>query len=253
MDRGVGHGRSLASAATAGSGGVASPAWSLSSSPTATRRPAPNSIAAWPGWDADGRLRHRRRRWRASRSRARGRRSTCGSATATRSARTRWPRSRPRACRSNGRAADKDESDTELAVRAALRREADGLVIVGALGGRRIDHALANIGLLAMPELAGRAARSSTRGRGSRSFGHPGPMAAPVELPLPGGSATSCRSCRSALASTASRRGAWPIRSSDEPLAAGPARGLSNVRTAADAAVTVRRGLLLVVESPATL
>ena len=39
----------------------------------------------------------------------------------------------------------------------------------------------------------------------------------------------------------------YPLR--DEPLTAGPARGLSNVRTAADAAVTVRSGRLLIIES----
>ena len=39
----------------------------------------------------------------------------------------------------------------------------------------------------------------------------------------------------------------------DEPLPAGPARGLSNVRDAPEAWVVVRRGFLLVVESPATL
>ena len=44
---------------------------------------------------------------------------------------------------------------------------------------------------------------------------------------------------------------AYPL--DDEPLPAGPARGLSNVRESADAAVMVRRGLLLIVESPATL
>ena len=53
---------------------------------------------------------------------------------------------------------DKDETDTELAVRAALARGADRLVIVGALGGPRVDHALANVGLLALAELAGRPA-----------------------------------------------------------------------------------------------
>ena len=44
---------------------------------------------------------------------------------------------------------------------------------------------------------------------------------------------------------------AYPL--SDEPLPAGPARGLSNVRVAADAWVDVRSGRLLVVEGPATL
>jgi thiamine pyrophosphokinase len=39
----------------------------------------------------------------------------------------------------------------------------------------------------------------------------------------------------------------YPLR--DEPLTQGPARGLSNVRTGPDAAVTIRRGRLLIVES----
>ena len=43
----------------------------------------------------------------------------------------------------------------------------------------------------------------------------------------------------------------YPLR--DETLRLGPARGLSNVRTSATAAVTVRNGHLLVIESPATL
>jgi thiamine pyrophosphokinase len=38
-----------------------------------------------------------------------------------------------------------------------------------------------------------------------------------------------------------------------EPLLLGPARGLSNVRTSREASVTVGRGLLLIVEAPATL
>jgi thiamine pyrophosphokinase len=40
----------------------------------------------------------------------------------------------------------------------------------------------------------------------------------------------------------------YPLR--DEGLRPGPARGLSNVRLGREASVTVRRGLLLVVESP---
>ena len=41
----------------------------------------------------------------------------------------------------------------------------------------------------------------------------------------------------------------YPLR--DEPLRVGPARGLSNVRDALDASVTVRAGRLLVVETAA--
>jgi len=50
---------------------------------------------------------------------------------------------------------DKDSSDTELALVAAAVRGATDLVVVGAFGGR-LDHALANIWILAHPRLAGR-------------------------------------------------------------------------------------------------
>ncbi|HUR16216.1 MAG TPA: thiamine diphosphokinase [Candidatus Limnocylindrales bacterium] len=49
--------------------------------------------------------------------------------------------------------ADKNESDAELAVRAALERGATELLFVGALGGQRVEHALANVLLLTLPEL----------------------------------------------------------------------------------------------------
>ena len=50
---------------------------------------------------------------------------------------------------------DKDSSDTELALVAAAVSGATDLVVVGAFGGR-LDHALANIWILAHPRLAGR-------------------------------------------------------------------------------------------------
>ncbi len=50
---------------------------------------------------------------------------------------------------------DKDESDTELAVREALARGATHLVILGALGGARAEHSVANLLLLTLPALAG--------------------------------------------------------------------------------------------------
>jgi thiamine pyrophosphokinase len=54
------------------------------------------------------------------------------------------------------RPADKDESDTELALNEALARGASRVVIVGAFGGRRIEHTLANILLIATETLKGR-------------------------------------------------------------------------------------------------
>jgi thiamine pyrophosphokinase len=154
-------------------------------------------------------------------------------------------------------ATDKDESDTELALRAAVHMGADPIVIIGALGGARVDHVLANVGLLAHPDLRGRhvvildpearvrllsadpgaegAASSSTR------LAIPGPVGALVSLVPFGDGVTG-------VTTTGLR---YPLH--DEPLPAGPARGLSNVRTSPDAAVAIHGGRLLIVESPARL
>ena len=53
---------------------------------------------------------------------------------------------------------DKDASDLELALRTALLAEPDEVVIVGGHGGR-LDHLLANVGLLASGDLADVAVR----------------------------------------------------------------------------------------------
>lgn len=147
----------------------------------------------------------------------------------------------------------KDESDTELAVREALVRGAAGLVIVGALGGQRIDHALANIGLLTMPELADRrAALLDARARITLIHA-PAPDGSPVRRSLAGrtGDLVSLLPLGADVAGVTTNGLAYPL--TNEVLAAGPARGLSNVRDASDAMVTVVSGRLLVVESPATL
>ena len=44
---------------------------------------------------------------------------------------------------------EKDETDTELAVLVALKHGATEITLLGALGGSRIDHTLANVLLLA--------------------------------------------------------------------------------------------------------
>jgi len=148
---------------------------------------------------------------------------------------------------------DKDESDTELALLAALRHDPDGVIIVGAMGGPRLDHALANIGLLAHPGLATRRAvildarsrvtlvRAPTADGGPSTtalVGRPGDL---VTL-LPAGPGVDGVTTRG-LAYTLE----------DEPLVEGTTRGLSNVVASVSAGVTVRRGWLLVIESPATL
>src|ERR1700674_3042306 len=44
---------------------------------------------------------------------------------------------------------EKDEPDTELAVQLALEQGATEITLLGALGGERFDHAIANVLLLA--------------------------------------------------------------------------------------------------------
>ena len=149
---------------------------------------------------------------------------------------------------------DKDETDTELAVRAALARGADRLVIVGALGGRRIDHALANVGLLALADLAGR--RTVLLDAGSRiSLLRAGPAGAPGDdrTTLAGapGDLVSLLPHGTDVEGVTTDGLAFPL--ADEPLSMGSTRGVSNVIRRRGASVIVRRGSLLVIESPATL
>ena len=145
---------------------------------------------------------------------------------------------------------NKDESDTELAVRAAVHRGAEGVVIVGGLGGERIDHALANVGLLAMDELRGRSAVMLDASSRISLVRAPAADGSPVLRMLPGriGDVVSLLPLGDGVVGVTTDGLRFPL--ADEPLPAGPARGLSNVRTAMDASVSVRRGLLLIVESP---
>src|SRR6478752_4378270 len=150
-------------------------------------------------------------------------------------------------------AAAKDESDTELAVLAAVERGVDAITVVGALGGPRFDHSLANVALLAHPALAGRRVAlldGSTRIALVRA---PDDGGRPVRHLLPGriGGLVTLLPFGDGAEGVTTAGLEYPLR--DEPLAAGPARGLSNVRTAADAEVVVRRGMLLVIETAGTI
>jgi thiamine pyrophosphokinase len=140
---------------------------------------------------------------------------------------------------------DKDETDTELAILAALRLGAEGVVILGALGGR-IDHALANIGLLSMPALAGRSAVILDAGSRLSLLVGPGTAA----LVGRRGDLVSLLPVGDAVEGVTTSGLVYPL--DDEPLPAGTPRGLSNVVATDAASVRLRRGRLLIVESPAT-
>ena len=142
---------------------------------------------------------------------------------------------------------DKDESDTELAVLAAVARGATDITILGGLGGPRLDHAVANVALLAHPKLHGRTAR--ILGDHSRVTLLTGP--ANVQFKGRKGDLVSLLPLGGDADGVTTGGLQFPLR--DERLEAGPARGLSNVRLGSTARVEVRHGRLLVVETPATL
>jgi thiamine pyrophosphokinase len=136
---------------------------------------------------------------------------------------------------------DKDASDTELAVEAALKSGADRVVVLGAFGGTRLDHELANVLLLADPAIGAdvRLQRGSTlvraiNGPGSLQL-EAGVGATVTLLPVAGGAVG---------VTTHGLR--FPLE--DEPLSVGRSRGLSNVVTEEPAAVSLQSGTLLVIE-----
>ena len=143
--------------------------------------------------------------------------------------------------------ADKDESDTELAVVSAAQAGAKRITILGALGGPRFDHSLANVALLAHPVLSG----IETRILGDRCRIRL--LTGPAEAELRGhaGDLVSLLPFGGDVDGVVTSRLRYPLR--HERLTAGPARGLSNERLEDVASVAVESGRLLVVETPATL
>lgn len=140
---------------------------------------------------------------------------------------------------------DKDASDTELALEAALGRGATQITVLGALGGDRLDHELANILLLADAAMGPhvRLVRSGTTVRSvgdGRELEIEAPPGSTVTLLPIGGEASGVTACGLR----------WPLEAAT--LRIGRSRGLSNVVTEAGASVRVGRGTLLVVETEST-
>jgi thiamine pyrophosphokinase len=138
----------------------------------------------------------------------------------------------------------KDESDLELAVAQAIAAGATEVVLLGALGGDRLDHETANLLLLADPGYDGvriEARRGALRiraVRGKGSLALTGPIGALVTLLPVNGDAGSI--------TTEGLR--YALR--DETLRFGRARGLSNEIASLPARVSLDTGTLLVFETP---
>jgi thiamine pyrophosphokinase len=146
-------------------------------------------------------------------------------------------------------ARDKDESDTELALLAAIERGCEPIVLLAALGGSRLDHELANLLLLAHPRLDGHDVSIVDGSTTVRRIGtHEGPGRMDIDgapgdlltlLPLAG-----------PVDGVTTHDLRYPLRG--ECLAPGPARGLSNELLAPTASVTTERGRLLLIHTRRT-
>ena len=141
---------------------------------------------------------------------------------------------------------DKEASDTELAVRAALAAGAKRVDLLAATGGDRLDHELANLLLLSDPAFAGvqlqvLVARTRVRalrgGRVQALHGTPGDLVTLLPIGSDAGGVTT----------TGLR---WPLDNATLPL--GGSRGLSNVIVESGASVRLSDGVLLVVETAAS-
>jgi thiamine pyrophosphokinase len=138
---------------------------------------------------------------------------------------------------------DKDASDAELAVVRAISDGADEVVIVGALGGGRLDHELANLLLVADGRWRGHRLQIVRGGTTARA--------------VHGGERLELAGAVGDLVTLLSVNGdAWGVRTeglryrlAGESLGLGRSRGLSNQVDRAPASVSLERGTLLLVET----
>ena len=166
---------------------------------------------------------------------------------------TSWSGSGARASPSSCRLPTRTRRTPKLAIAAAVRRGATSVAILGALGGPRFDHALANVALLADPAGAGIDTSIVDPSARIRLLAAPTAVGGRALLSLAGrvGDTVSLLPFGQDADGVTTAGLLYPL--ADETLAFGPARGVSNVRVATDASVSLLRGRLLVVESPASV
>jgi thiamine pyrophosphokinase len=137
---------------------------------------------------------------------------------------------------------DKDATDLELALGAARRAGATRVTVLGA-GGGRLDHFLANVVLFAAPDWA------SFELHALVGDAHVVVVRERVELRGPIGSIVSLLAAAGPVTGVRTSGLRWPL--SDDPLAAGTTRGISNEMTGPVATVSLTGGVLLAIQPDA--
>jgi thiamine pyrophosphokinase len=138
----------------------------------------------------------------------------------------------------------KDASDTELAVREAADRGATEIVVLGALGGRRFDHALANVLLLTATDIAPHV-RLVDGATTVDVIGRHGPEG--IELSGAAGDYVSLLPLSEHVDGVTTTGLAYPL--TGATLRQGSTLGLSNELSGSRATVAVERGRLAVIQT----
>ncbi len=136
----------------------------------------------------------------------------------------------------------KDETDLELALLAAVARQANWIRVLGAWGGERIDQMLANIYLLMLREIAGKDV-ALVSGRQTVWLATPGAH----DVRGAAGDTLSLIALVPGVTDVTTEGLVYPLK--HETLAFGPARGVSNVMEGAAARVSFASGLMLVIHT----
>jgi thiamine pyrophosphokinase len=135
---------------------------------------------------------------------------------------------------------EKEQTDAELALVAAVQRGADEIVVVGAFGGARLDHLMGNLLLLAHEDFAAIDVALVTERATFRSILGPGIL----ELDGQPGDWVTLEPLSDVARGVATDGLRYPLR--NEELVRGSTRGVSNELTARRGSVEVGEGLLLV-------
>ncbi|TMG71089.1 MAG: thiamine diphosphokinase [Chloroflexi bacterium] len=140
--------------------------------------------------------------------------------------------------------ANKDESDLELAVTQAIGAGAQEIVLLGALGGDRLDHEAANLLLLADPGYDGVRIEARRGALCVRAVRGPGSLS----LDAAAGTLVTLLPVAADAEGVRTEGLRYPL--AGERLAFGKSRGLSNEIISTPASVALERGVVLVFMTP---
>jgi thiamine pyrophosphokinase len=135
---------------------------------------------------------------------------------------------------------EKEQTDAELALDAAVKRGADEIVVVGAFGGARLDHLMGNLLLLAHEDFAAIDVSLVTERATFRSLVGPGIL----ELEGAAGDWVTIEPLSEVATGVATDGLRYPLR--HETLVRGSTRGVSNELTGRRGSVEVGDGLVLI-------